>query len=48
MVFYSLNVANNSDNFGAQMSERPSRFLADNKTFDGIFLASLGKFLQKL
>ena len=29
MVFNSFNVANNSDSFGAQMTERPSRFLAD-------------------
>ena len=45
MVFYSLNVANNSDNFGANGRRV---FLLTNKTFDGIFLASLGKFLQKL
>ena len=47
MIFNSFTVANDY-NFGAQWpNRRPSRFLADNKTFEGICLALPGKFREK-
>ena len=48
MVFNSFNVANNSDNFSAQMTNGRRVLLLTNKTFEGILLANVGKFLQKL
>ena len=47
MIFNSFTVANDY-NFGPQWpNRRPSRFLAGNKTFEGICLAVPGKFRQK-
>ena len=48
MVFNSFNVANNSDNSSAQMTNGRRVLLLTNKTFEGILLANVGKFLQKL
>ena len=48
MIFNSFTVANDY-NFGAPLPNSRSRrfFLAKNKTFEGICLALVGKFLQK-
>ena len=48
MIFNSFTVANDY-NFGARLSNGRGRrlFLATNKTFEGVFLALAGKFLQK-
>ena len=48
MIFNSFTVANDY-NFGAPLPNSRSRrfFLATNKTFEGVCLALVGKFLQK-
>ena len=46
MIFNSFIPANDYS-FGAQMTKRPSRFLDDNKTFEGICLARAGTFREK-